>query len=186
MELDQEVMIRKDACKLPQVQPPSQLKMALRVMASRERQIVVETRGSRWQRFWSVWKFRLSELMTPFTIPATGGFVSSIFLFAALALTISHTTQIVSYEVPVMYADRFGANLVPVELRSSVIVTLSLDGNGRITDYGWHDGSDSFVGDPTRLQAQNIPMPEFPSVLAMAQPISSDISIRFIPLVFRQ
>ncbi len=180
-------MIQNDLRKLPQVQPPVHLRTALRVMASRERQIVVDTRGSRWQRFWNVWKFRLNELMSPFTIPATGGFVSSCVLFAALALTISRATHVVAYEVPVMYADRMDANLVPVELRSSVIVTLSLDGNGRITDYAVHDGSDSFVGDTTRLQqARNIPIPEFPSVLALAQPISSDISIKFTPLLFRQ
>jgi hypothetical protein len=102
-----------------------------------------------------------------------------------LALTISRTTQVVAYEVPVMYADHAGANLVPIELRSAVIVTLSLDGKGRITDYGWRDGSNSFVGDASHLQGQNIPIPEFPSVLALAQPISSDISIRFTPLLFR-
>jgi hypothetical protein len=79
------------------------------------------------------------------------------------------------------------ANLVPLELRSAVIVTLSLDGNGRITDYAVRDGSASFVGDAMRLQqARNISIPEFPSVLALAQPISSDISIRFTPLLFRQ
>src|SRR5581483_7743172 len=187
MELDRDTMIQDNLRKLPQVQPPGHLRTALRVMASHERQVVLDTRGSRWQRFWNVWKFRLNELMSPFTIPATGGFVSSCVLFAALAFTISRATHVVAYEVPVMYADRLDANLVPVELRSSVIVTLSLDGNGRITDYAVHDGSDSFVGDATHLQqARNISIPEFPSVLALAQPISSDISIKFTPLWFRQ
>ena len=186
MELDQqEEIIQRDLRNLPQVQPPAYLRTALRVMASRERQSALDDR-SRWERVWSAWKFRLSELMTPFTIPATGGFVSSFMLFSALALTISHTTRVVAYEVPVMYADRADANLVPVQLRSSVIVTLSLDGNGRITDYAVRDGSDSFVGDATQLQPNKIALPEFPSVLALAQPITSDISIRFTPLLFRQ
>jgi hypothetical protein len=91
----------------------------------------------------------------------------------------------VSYEVPVFYADRADANLVPLELRSSVVLTLSLDGNGRITDYAVRDGSASFVGDAARLQNTNISLPEFPSVLAVQQPVSSDISISFIPIVFR-
>jgi len=186
MDSNQEDMIRKELRKLPQERPPAHLKTALCVIASRERQAVLETRGSRWQRFWRGWKIRLNELMTPFTIPATGGFVSSCLLFALLAITISRTTQVVAYEVPVMYAEHMDANLVPVELRSSIIVTLSLDGKGRITDYGWRDGSDTFVGDVSHLQTQNISLPEFPSVLALAQPISSDISIRFTPLLFRQ
>ncbi len=179
-------MIQDELRKLPQTRPPSHLRTALRVIASRERQAMLDTRGSRWQHIWQAWKFRLNELMSPFTIPATGGFVSSCLLFALLALTISRTTQVAAYEVPILYADRADANLVPVELRSSVIVTFSLDRNGRITDYAVRDGADSFVGDASRLQAKNISMPAFPTVLALAQPISSDISIRFTPLLFRQ
>jgi hypothetical protein len=186
MEPNQEDMIQNELRKLPQVRPPAHLRTVLCVIASRERQQVLGTRGSRWQRFLDAWKYRFEELMTAFTIPATGGFVSSCVLFALLALTISRTTRVVAYEVPVLYADHSAANLVPLELRSSVIVTLSLDENGRIKDYAVRDGADSFVGDAAHLRAKNISMPEFPSVLALAQPISSDISIRFIPLVFRQ
>jgi len=186
MDLDREHMIENELRKLTPARPPAHLTTALRVMASRERQSLIETHGSRLERIWKAWKFRLNELMRPFTIPATGGLVSSGVLFALLALTIGQTGRVVAYEVPVIYADRADANLVPLQLRSSVIVTFSLDGNGRITDYAGHDDRDSFVGDAAHLQARNIALPEFPSVLALAQPISSDISIRFIPLVFRQ
>ena len=124
--------------------------------------------------------------MRPLTIPATGGLLSSVILFAALAFTISTSTRGVTYEVPVLYADRNEANLVPVQLRSSVVLTLSLDGNGRITDYAFRDASASYVGDPMRLQANNILLPDFPSVLVLEHPISRDISIEFTPLIFRQ
>lgn len=180
-------MIRKQLRGLPRLQSPAGLGTALRVHASRERQAVVETRGSRWQRFWQSWKFRLTDLFDPVTIPATGGFFSSCILFALLAFTISKTTQAVGYEVPLSYGDvHQQANLVPIDLSSSVIVFLSLNPDGRITDYAVRDGADSFVGDANMLQGKNIPIPEFPTVLAVAQPISSDISIHFIPLVFRQ
>jgi hypothetical protein len=161
---------------------PSPLRTELLIMASRERKL---SRHSRFERLWNRWKFRLNEMMRPLTIPATGGVLSSLVLFAALALTISTTTRAVGYEVPVIYADRVNPNLVPVELRSSVVLTLSLDGKGRITDYAVRDGSDSFVGDPSRLQYNNIALPEFRTVLAMTQPVSRDISISFTPLVFR-
>jgi hypothetical protein len=179
-------MIRNELQKLPQVQPPGQLTTTLRVMASRECQAVAATGGSRWQRFWQAWKFRLELLMNPVTVPATGGVASSCVLFALLSLTISGTGHAVAYEVPVIYADQTVANLVPLELRSSVIVTFSLDGKGRIRDYAVNDGLDSFVGDATHLQAKNIAIPEFPSVLALAQPITRDVSIQFTPLLFRQ
>ncbi len=127
----------------------------------------------------------MREIMRPFTIPATGGVLSSLILFAALAFTISTTTQTVGYEVPVQYADTMDPTLVPVELRSSVVLTLTLDGTGRIIDYAVQDGSGSFVGDTSRLPYSNIALPEFRSVLALAQPVSRDISISVTPLVFR-
>ena len=147
---------------------------------------MVETDGSRWRRIWQGWKFRIHQLMRPLTIPATGGVISSVLLFGALAFTIGTTTRQVAYEVPVIYADRADANLVPLELRSSVLLTLSLDGHGHITDYAVRDGSGGFVGDPARLQYNQIQMPEFPSVLAMAQPTIGDVRIYFMPIVFRQ
>jgi hypothetical protein len=48
------------------------------------------------------------------------------------------------------------------------------------------DGSNSFVGNPNRLESNNISLPQIPSVLAMAQPISSDIRISLTPIVYRQ
>jgi hypothetical protein len=119
-------------------------------------------------------------------LPATGGVLSSLVLFSSLTFTINSSGQIASYEVPVLYADRASANLVPLELRSSVMLTLSLDGAGRITDYSVRDDSGSFAGDAMRLQRNNISMPEFPSVLALAQPVNGDVSILIRPIVFRQ
>ncbi len=167
---------------------PVTLRSRLLVLASKERQILVETDGSRWRRMWNSWKFRLNEFTRPFTIPATGGVLSSVLLFGALAFTIGTTTGQVGYEVPVMYGDHMDANLVPVELRpqSSVVLTLSLDGRGHITDYAVRDGASGFVGDTARLQYNNITMPQFPGILRMAQPTIGDIRISFIPIMFRQ
>lgn len=186
MEPDREGNIQKELHKLPQVRPPAELRTALRVMASRERQVMLQTHGSRWLRLWQGWKLRLELLLNPLTLPATGGLFSSFVLFALLSLTIGRTTRVVAYEVPVIYADQNVANLVPVQLRSDVIVTFSLDGHGHITGYLVNNGPESFVGNANLLQARAIPIPAFPSVLALAQPITSDISIRFTPLVFRQ
>lgn len=127
----------------------------------------------------------MNQLMRPMTIPATGGILSSLVLFATLGLTISTTTRQVAYEVPVLYEDHMDANLVPMELRSSVMLTLSLDGKGRITDYAVRDGSGSYVGNASRLQYNNISLPTFPSVLGLSRPTSREIQVLFIPMVFR-
>lgn len=178
--------VRSALGKLPVSTAPAALRTKLQIAASRERQSLLETNGSRLRRAWNNWKFRIDQMMRPLTIPATGGLLSSLLLFGALALTIQTTTTGVAYEVPVFNTSRMDPNLVPVELRSSVVLTLSLDGNGRITDYAVRDGSGSFVGDASRLQGDNISLPNFPSVLAMAQPTTRDISISFIPIVFQR
>lgn len=178
--------IRSALQMLPPVTPPKDLRTRLLVTASRERRLLLEEDGSRLLRFVRRWKFRLNEMMRPFTIPATGGLASSFVLFSALAFTILSSTTGVAYDVPVLGAGGISANLVPVELRSAVVVSMSLDWNGRITNYVVKDGSNSFVGNPNRLESNNISLPQIPSVLAMAQPISSDIRISLTPIVYRQ
>jgi len=186
LQIEQVRSVRMTLQRLPGVSSPAKLKTALRVHASLERQAVLSSQGSRFARIWKRWKFRFNEIMRPLTIPATGGVLSSLMLFGALALAISTTSQIVQYEVPVLYADHVDATLVPLELRSSIMLTLSLDGHGRITDYSARDDYASFVGDASRLQYNAIALPDFPSVMAVAQPISSDIRILVRPIVYRQ
>jgi len=178
--------VRSNLRALPVIKPPAHLRTALQVAASRERQAISEGAWSRIRRAWNRWLFRLDEYMRPITLPATGGLLSSIILFGALSFTIGTTTRVSNYEVPIMYADHWGANLVPLQLRSSVVLNLNLDGKGRITEYEVRDGSAWYVGDTARLQYKNIAVPEFPSVLAVAQPISRGISISFTPIVYRQ
>ena len=166
---------------------PARLSTALRVRASQERQAVVDRRGSRLTRVLNRWKFRLDEIMRPLTIPATGGLLSSLVLFGALAFAIGTNGRIVSYEVPLTDSDgHVDANLLPLQLQSSIMLTLSVDGNGRITDYTVRNASSSFVGDASRLPYNPISLPEFPSVLALAQPVNGDVSILVRPIVFRQ
>jgi hypothetical protein len=87
--------------------------------------------------------------------------------------------------VPVIYSsNHIDANLVPVELRSSIVLNMSLDGNGRITDYAFRDDARSVQGDPASLQHQNIEVPDIPSVMTLTVPVSSDIQISVTPMDF--
>jgi hypothetical protein len=171
---------------LPVPQACENLAMKLRVIASREKQALTQTRGSHLLLLWERWKFRMDDLMRPLTIPATGGLLSSILLFATLALTITSTTRAVTYDVPVSYGDQESPNLLPVSVNADVILNMSLDGKGHIQDYFVRDGAASFIGDPGRLIYKNISLPQFPSVLALTHPVTGDISIKLTPLVYRQ
>lgn len=171
---------------LPRVATPPGLKTALRVMASRERQVIEETHGERWKLTWNRWKFRLRVMLEPITIPAAGGILSSLILFGTLAFAIDTASQAaVSYEVPITDDDAT-ANLVPVELNSKeVILTMSLDSDGHIQDYAVQDGAQSFTGDTARLQYNNIALPNFSGILAPTHLTTSDIRIRFTPIAYR-
>jgi putative zinc finger protein len=184
---EQIASLRSAAGDLPKAFAPAHLTSTLRVMASRERQVIEQNKGSRFRAVWNRWKFRMDEMIRPLTIPATGGLLSSFILFGTLAFTIGTATRTVSYDVPLVYADTEDANLVPLQFGSdAVVLTITTDSNGRIRDYAVHDGSDSFTGDTARLHANNIALPQFPSVLALAHPISGDIRISFTPLEVRQ
>lgn len=179
--------VRSTLQELPKVKSPQSLRTELRVIASQERRLVLEADGSRLRLLWNEWKFRMQQLMRPLTIPATGGFCSAVILFGSLAFSIGNTTRGLAYEVPLMYSsNHIDANLVPVELRSKIVVSMSLDGNGRITDYAFRDASSSVQGDPASLQHQNIEVPDIPSVMKAEQEVSSDIQISLTPMDFRR
>jgi len=179
--------VRLSLRELPEVKTPRSLRTSLRVIASQERKLILEADGSRLLLLWNEWKFRVDQLMRPLTIPATGGFCSALLLFGSLAFTIGNTTRGLAYEVPLMYSsNHIDANLVPVELRSGIVLNMSLDGNGRITDYAFRNSSSSVQGDPASLQHQNIQVPDIPSVMTAAQAVSSDIQISVTPMDFRR
>jgi anti-sigma factor RsiW len=75
LHIDEVRSVRSSLRGLTPAAMPADLSVRLRVRASQERQVLLETNGSRWLRFWNVWKFRLHEMMRPFTITATGGFL---------------------------------------------------------------------------------------------------------------
>lgn len=181
--------IRLALHRLPQRPVPAQLAVRLRIAASRERQLLLETDGSRWRAVWRRWKFRLDGFMRPLTIPATGGLISSVALFGALAFTIGNIGSNAlppGNEVPILTIAENDPTLVPLELRSAVVLTMSVDSGGHIAGYAVRDGSSSFVGTAATSRDSSISIPNFPSVFAAAEPITRDISISFTPIVFRQ
>jgi Putative zinc-finger len=169
----------------PNPKAPERLTTSLKVMASRERDLILKNGGSPFRALLERWRLRIKDLMQPFALPATGGLISSFVLFSTLVLAIGTTAQVVSYDVPLAYnPPRIEANLVPVELRTQdITVTMSLDHNGKITEYAVADGKASFAGDSSKLLTPNISLP---SVLGVAEPISGDIQISFRPMGFRQ
>jgi hypothetical protein len=106
-------------------------------------------------------------------------------LFATFFFTNTTTTPLVGNFVRVAFSTHNHATLIPVELRShAVFLNMSIDSNGRIGDYAVSDPDCKFSAD-LAAQQTNISMPSIPTVFAVAQPISGDIQIKFLPLAFR-
>ena len=184
--LDQFTLIRGGMARMESPQMPPLLGTKLRVLASRERSALLQMGASRWGRLLLRWKWRLDEFMRPLTIPATGGILSSIALFATLAVSLTHAPETAGYEVPIFHEDTIAANLVPVDMRSSVVLTMSLDDKGHIEDYAVREGAKSYSSDGLGMSFSNISMPQFPTVFALARPITGDVRISMTPIVFRQ
>jgi hypothetical protein len=165
---------------------PERLQTSLKVIASHERATVLEWKGSRLKALWGRWKLRLSDLMRPLALPATGGLISAMLLFGTFVLTMGTTTRIEHYEIPLSSVTDDQPNLLPLDLRSNVVVLrMTLDGSGRIGDYAVSDPANKFTAG-LQSHSGSITLPSIPNVFAVAQPISGDIQIRFIPLAFRQ
>src|ERR1700750_1506943 len=63
--VDQLVSLRSGLRSLTPAKVPANLESDLRVIASKERSVLVKTNGSRALRMWQSWKLRLDELMRP-------------------------------------------------------------------------------------------------------------------------
>lgn len=182
---DQVVLIRSALRGLSPVTVPQYLQTRLKVIASKQRAETLWTRGSRFQAIWERWKFRMSEMMRPVALPATGGLLSSIVLFGTFILMIGTTTRIANYEIPLIAA-AVEPNLVPLDLRSrTVILNMTFDSSGRIADYQVGDPSGNFTAG-LQTHPASITVPDFSTVFAVALPVSGDIQIKFQPIAFRQ
>src|SRR5947209_14838264 len=117
--LEQFVLLRAGMLRLATPKSPAMLATKLRVLASRERSALLQSGASQWARLRMRWRLRLDEFMRPLTIPATGGLLSSLALFATLAASWTRAPQTVGYEVPISHEETIAANLVPVDMRSS-------------------------------------------------------------------
>jgi anti-sigma factor RsiW len=183
---DQMASVRMMLHRLPARPAPVHLSARLRVAASQERQLLLESDGSIWRAAWNRWKCRLDAFMRPLTIPATGGLLASVLMFGTLAVTIGDHIHPAAYDVPVFGIAQSSPTLVPVELHSAVVLTMSLDSGGHISNYAVHENSSSFIGNTPSSHDSSISIPSFPSVFAAAEPVTSDIRISFTPIVYRQ
>lgn len=123
---------------LPDRTPSEDLKLRLRVAASREasrrRTVPQGTIPALWYHF-NQW---MSELMRPIAIPTAGGFLSALLLFGVLSPSLFVRGAVTrSADIPtVLYMEPSVKSSLPLEYDGeAMLVEVALDQEGRLIDY---------------------------------------------------
>jgi len=148
---------------LPARRPPTELSTSLRVIASRERQRIIESRSV--GQVFAAWlgrtRLTLQNIWRPLALPATGGVFSAVALFSVWVVPTYPMRAKVAIENPVTPANL--TTLVDsvrgsedIGLTESVLVDVDVDDQGRFVDYQVVSGA-SLVSNPsTRRRMENL------------------------------
>ena len=135
---------------LPHRKPPTELGTSLRVIASRERQRVVEGRSfaqicARWLRST---RLTAQDILRPLMLPATGGVFSAVVLFSMwLVPTYPLRAKMVG-DIPTRLITGVQVQgSVTAALSASVLVDVDVDEQGHLLGYEIVSGAD-VVADP--------------------------------------
>ena len=170
--------------------PPTGLTTSLRVIASRERQRLIEHRSPR--RTFAAWldrtRLTLQDMLRPLMLPATGGLFSAVVLFSmwvvptyplrakttALDIPTSLTTSVDVVDVVKSSAG--------VGLSDSVLVDVDVDDQGHFVDYQVVSGA-SAVSDPTtRRRMENLLyFTKFAPATAFGTPMAGKARVLLLP-----
>ena len=148
---------------LPPRVPPAGLTTSLRVIASRERQRLVENRslGQIFVSWLDRTRFMLRDMLRPLMLPATGGIFSAVVLFSMWVVPTYPLRAKMAVDIPTNLTTP--ADVVDVVkgsagvgLRDSVLVDVEVDDQGHFVDYQVVSGA-SAVSDPTvRRRVENL------------------------------
>ena len=136
---------------LPPRVPPTGLTTSLRVIASRERQRLIEHRTP--ARTFTAWlnrtRLTLQDILRPLMLPATGGLFSAIVLFSMWVVpTYPLRAKTTALDIPTqLTTDVQVQRSVAAGLSDSVLVDVNVDDQGHLVDYQIVSGA-AVVADP--------------------------------------
>jgi hypothetical protein len=135
---------------LPTRVPPTGLTTSLRVIASQERQNLVE--GRRLGPVFAAWldrtRFRLRDMLRPLMLPATGGVFSAVVLFSMWVVPTYPLRAKMAVDIPTRLTTGVQVQRsVTAALSDSVLVEVDVDDQGHLLGYQIVSGAD-VVADP--------------------------------------
>jgi hypothetical protein len=135
---------------LPPRVPPVGLTTSLRVIASRERQRLVEGRslGRAFAAWLDLTRFRLRDMLRPLMLPAAGGVFSAVVLFSMWVVPTYPLRAKMTVDIPTQLTTSVQVQQsVAAGLSASVLVDVDVDNQGHLVDYQIVSGAD-VVADP--------------------------------------
>jgi hypothetical protein len=165
---------------------PAGLATSLRVIASRERQRLVEGRGP--GQIFASWvdrtRLTLQEILRPLMLPATGGVFSAVVLFSMWVVpTYPLRAKTAAVDIPTSLTTSVEMNgSVSTGLTDSVLVDVDVDDQGRMVDYQVVSGA-SVVADPTtRRRMENLLLfMKFEPATSFGMPMAGKARVLLLP-----
>lgn len=175
---------------LPPRVPPSGLNTSLRVIASRERQRMIQGRGVR--QICTAWLDRMrvssQQLLRPLALPAAGGVFSATVLFSMWLVPTYPLRAKILADIPTNLTTSVDPSVdvtkgsSGVGLTDSVLVDVEVDDEGRFVDYQVVRGA-SAVSDPTtRRRMENLLwFTKFAPATSFGTPMAGRVRVLLLP-----
>jgi hypothetical protein len=174
---------------LPRRVPPAGLTTSLRVIASRERQRLVENRsfGQIFVSWLDRTRFMLRDMLRPLMLPATGGIFSAVVLFSMWVVPTYPLRAKIAVDIPTSLTPSVDVidvvkSSTGVGLRDSVLVEVEVDEQGHFVDYQVVSGA-SAVSDPTtRRRVENLLyFTKFAPATSFGMPMAGKARVLLLP-----
>jgi hypothetical protein len=169
--------------RLPAAKAPIELHAQIRVVASRERhrrlaRLDFATRVAGWRESL---RLTMKNMMQPLALPAAGGIISALLLFAIVLPDLPLVARVIDDDVPTTLVTSASVkDTMPLALASEVVVDLQVDGQGRFVDYVIVRGGPLLLDETVRRQFENaLLFTLFTPATTFGQPTSGKIRVSF-------
>jgi hypothetical protein len=176
--------LRQNLRSLPVLGPSQDLNKAIRRIASHDR-----TRRVRWIRIndaCTAWRVRtemmMKNLMRPMALPVAGGLISALLLLATLIPNLVFEVQPILNDVPtVLFTDASVKDAYwPVIGETDIVVDLTIDESGRLTDYSIVSGGQLLHDEVMRRRFESaLLLTQFTPATTFGQPTSGKVRVSF-------
>jgi len=175
---------------LPPSVPPSALRTSLRVIASKERQRLIQGHGLR--QICASWMDRtrqsFQEMLRPLALPAAGGTFSALVLFSMWLVPTYPLRAKIMADIPTSLTTEVDPSVdvtkgsSGVGLRDSVLVEVEVDEQGHFVDYQVVSGASAVSNPTTRRRMENLLyFTKFAPATSFGMPMAGKVRVLLLP-----